>query len=57
MLSIFVFMLILLNHCDCSDFSAIVNRPSYGYTGVLAAFGDFNADKLVDVFVIEQSGT
>jgi len=44
-------------YCLANDFSYIINKQSYGTTGVLAAFGDFNANRMVDIFVIDQEGS
>jgi len=44
---------------DADDFSDVTFRllpNSFNETGVIAAFGDFNADKLVDIFLIDISG-
>ena len=37
-------------------FDIVAVRTGFDNHGVVAAFGDYNADKLVDVFVISPSG-
>ena len=37
-------------------FDVVALQTGFDNHGVIAAFGDYNADKLVDVFVISPSG-
>jgi len=37
-------------------FDVVALQTGFDNHGVVAAFGDYNADKLVDVFVINPSG-
>jgi len=38
------------------EFDVLTLQTGFDNRGVIAAFGDYNADKLVDVFVISPSG-
>ena len=53
----FLFLLFMLTKiCFGDDFSIVSEILGDQYGDVLAAFGDFNADKLIDIFVITNSG-
>jgi integrin alpha FG-GAP repeat containing protein 1 len=53
-----LYMFVTTNLCFAVEFSDVTASIVYGYnsTVIVAAFGDYNADKLVDMFVIDQSG-
>ena len=53
-----LFLLCLLqNEISAADLIDVTgNLFSSPATGVVAAFGDFNADKLTDIFVIKEDG-
>ena len=53
---LFILLMFSPQLCFANVFSVIVTRQTYQTNGVLAAFGDFNADRMVDIFVIDQSG-
>lgn len=53
----FLFLLFMLTKiCSGDDFSIVSGVLDDRRGDVLAAFGDFNADKLIDIFVISSSG-
>jgi len=37
-------------------FAVVAKESGFDNDGVVAAFGDYNADKLVDIFVINANG-
>lgn len=43
-------------HCSLSDVTSEVFSNAHT-TGILAAFGDLNADKATDIFVLSENGT
>lgn len=52
-----VFLLIAINHVTCKDsFSKIEPNLLNLIQCVPYAYGDFNADKLVDIYCISNSG-
>lgn len=52
----FLFVLNLIFRTFCDDFSILSGVLDSQQGDVIAAFGDFNADKLIDIFVINRAG-
>ena len=51
-----VFLLNITNGTDLTDVTANVFPGSIPNKAVIAAYGDYNGDKLVDIFVISGDG-
>jgi len=53
---IFFAYALVANFYISHGFDVVSLQTGFDNDGVVAAFGDYNADKLVDVFVISPSG-
>ena len=53
---IVAFLIAVFEEIQCTDLTDVTDNLFYGNSssGLIAAYGDYNADKLVDIFVIAK---
>ena len=52
----FFLFLTLIKVSFADDVYSVLNLFNGNYTGIVAAYGDFNADKNIDIFAISNLG-